>query len=155
MKKEQGFKLHVGTASILLVFITLCLVCFALLTLSSTNADYILSKRLAERTSAYYAAVSSAENFLAETDVLLYELARTSANEEQYLAAVKERCGDTLITKIFEINEMQSLQVSVQSIYPSPEDLKQTKSCFIITHYQVITDESAYEYNENLMQNIP
>lgn len=53
-RKKFGF-VNIGTASLLVVFLTLCLVAFAMLSLSSAKNDYEFSKKFAERTTSYYA----------------------------------------------------------------------------------------------------
>lgn len=58
MKKRSSFNLNIGASSILVIVIILCLVCFAGLSVASANADYQLSKKLSERTTAYYNAAS-------------------------------------------------------------------------------------------------
>lgn len=52
-KRKFGF-VNMGTASLLVVFLTLCLVAFAMLSLSTAKNDYEFSKKLAERSTAYY-----------------------------------------------------------------------------------------------------
>ena len=52
---------HIGTSSILLIFVVLCFVSFAALSLISANADYILTRKVADRTASYYDACNTAE----------------------------------------------------------------------------------------------
>ena len=59
MKHKMKYSMPVGTSSILLIFMTLCLICFATLSLANANADYRLSKKLADHTSAYYQAANN------------------------------------------------------------------------------------------------
>ncbi len=65
-KKGPQIGLNIGASSILVVFIVLCLVTFAVLSLVSANADYKLSKRVADRTTSYYLATSEAQKQLGE-----------------------------------------------------------------------------------------
>ena len=51
--------MNIGSASILLVFVILCLVSFAVLSIVSANADSRLSTRVLERTTAYYDCLQS------------------------------------------------------------------------------------------------
>lgn len=56
MKQEKrtfGF-INFGTSTLLVVFLTLCLTAFAMLSLSAAKSDYEFSKKMAERTTAYY-----------------------------------------------------------------------------------------------------
>lgn len=57
-----------GSSSLLLVFLVLCLVLFAVLTLSSAASDFRFSERLAQRRQEYYAASNQAEEHIAELD---------------------------------------------------------------------------------------
>lgn len=54
MKRNRDFGLSIGAPSIVVIMVILCLVCFAGLSIVSANADLTLSRKLAERTSAYY-----------------------------------------------------------------------------------------------------
>lgn len=63
--KKKQFGMNIGSASILLVFVILCLVSFAVLSIVSANADSRLSTRVLERTTAYYDACNQAEQSLA------------------------------------------------------------------------------------------
>ena len=64
-RRSLEFKIHSGTASILLIFIILCLVSFSLLSVSSANADMKLSRKLADRSTSYYGAVAQEKKFKA------------------------------------------------------------------------------------------
>ena len=54
--KKRQFGMNIGSASILLVFVILCLVSFAVLSIVSANADSRLSTQALERSNAYHAA---------------------------------------------------------------------------------------------------
>lgn len=60
-KRKIGF-VNIGTASLLVVFLTLCLVAFAMLSLSTAKSDYAFSQKQAERTTAYYEGESGLEH---------------------------------------------------------------------------------------------
>ncbi len=85
MKKTAGISL------MLLIFLSLCLITFSLLSLSGATADSKLSQNSAERTTEYYAAVTAANEILAEIDTQLAACLReaeASENpEETYLDA--------------------------------------------------------------------
>lgn len=66
-KQKFGF-VNIGTASLLVVFLTLCLVAFALLSLSTAKSDYEFSQKLAERTTAYYETISESEHLTESED---------------------------------------------------------------------------------------
>ena len=66
MKRNRDFGLSIVAPSIVVIMVILCLVCFAGLSIVSANADLTLSRKLAERTSAYYQACNEAQEDLLE-----------------------------------------------------------------------------------------
>ena len=59
--KKHPPVVNIGSSSLLVIFLVLCLVTFATLSLSSARSDYNISRRLAERKTESYAASSQAE----------------------------------------------------------------------------------------------
>lgn len=93
--------LNIGSSSLLVVFLVLCLVIFAVLTLTSAQSDYRFSQRLADRRTAYYAACNQAEEQIAalSADGTLSHLTEAYAfqvpiDERQALSVVLEPDGD-------------------------------------------------------------
>lgn len=73
MNRKKYPVVHMGTTSILTVFVILCMVTFAALSLltASRNAQY--NDQVRERTDAYYQAVSRAYQEIADIDRTLQE----------------------------------------------------------------------------------
>ena len=65
-KKQHSAPPFVGGTSLLVIFATLCLIIFALLSLSTTRADERLGDAVAQAVSDYYAADCEAEAILAQ-----------------------------------------------------------------------------------------
>lgn len=82
-KKHPSFT-SIGSSSLLVVFLILCLVTFAILSLSSAKSDYSLTERLAKHKSDYYEACAQAETILDSIDQRLEEtwLSETMSLEE-------------------------------------------------------------------------
>lgn len=95
-KKKKHTFLNIGTSSILLVFVLLCLVTFAILSIVNANMDYQLSKKNAEHTSAYYQADQKAKQELAEIDDILYSeyKSQTFSDAESYYTHVIKVLSD-------------------------------------------------------------
>ena len=93
-KKTSRPLLTTGTSTLLLIFVSLCLLIFAVLSFLSARADQNLSRKTAERTSAYYEACNQAEDRLGETDRMLEKLWQETANEKAYFQAVRETFED-------------------------------------------------------------
>ena len=125
--------MNIGSASILLVFVILCLVSFAVLSIVSANADSKLSTRVLERTTAYYTACNQAEQSLAGMDHSLRHIYESSDSEEAYFASVGH--GKSYV---IPISDLQSLQVTIEILYPGTAE----DSFYKITAWQVLnTDE--------------
>lgn len=79
-----------GASSILVIFVLLCLVTFAALSLVSARADWNLSRKAADHTLEYHAASNAAEETLAGADALLADCWRLAKGDESdYLARAR------------------------------------------------------------------
>ena len=130
--KKKQFGMNIGSASILLVFVILCLVSFAVLYIVSANADSKLSSRVLERTTAYYDACNQAEQSLAGIDKILQRIYASSESEEAYFASVGH--GKSYV---IPISDLQSLQVTIEILYPLSAD----DTFYRITAWQVLNTE--------------
>ena len=98
--------ISVGSSSILVIFVVLCLTTFATLSLVSANADYKLTSRVAEETAGYYVADAQAEELLMQIDQgldLSYATAQVYAEYQKPLGqslkdAAAKFFGETLKT---------------------------------------------------------
>ena len=112
-KKKQFFGMNIGSASMLLIFVILCLVSFAALSIVSANADRRLSSKVAERTTAYYEACNSAQESLAGIDKVLKAQYTASADAEEYFAAVGHNKSYAI-----PVSDTQTLLVEIEILYP-------------------------------------
>ena len=143
MSKKREFRVNVGTSSILLIFVVLCLVAFATLSIVSAGADYKLSRKVADRTSAYYEAANQAEKYIASIDKTLQSVYATAENEEAYFTAVG-RSKSYLVP----ISDLQSLSIKLDILYPTTDDAP----FYQLTSWQVITTgELEYENSYNFI----
>lgn len=62
---------NIGASSLLVIFLILCLVTFAILTLTSAKSDADFAAKLAHHKINYYAACNTAESTLDEIDAIL------------------------------------------------------------------------------------
>ncbi len=62
---------NIGASSLLVIFLILCLVTFAILTLTSAKSDADFAEKLAYHKTNYYAACNTAESTLDEIDAVL------------------------------------------------------------------------------------
>ena len=125
--------MNIGSASILLIFVILCLVSFATLSIVSAHADHRLSQKVLDRTSAYYAACNEAERSLAGVDNTLREIYAASENEDVYFETVGHSKS-----YIIPISDLQTLQVTIEILYP----LDDADTFYRITSWNVINTGS-------------
>ena len=78
--KKQAPFVNIGSSLLLVIFLVLCLVTFATLSLSSARSDYSFSSRAAQRRTDYYQACNVAEDALAQVDAILVKAADGSGN---------------------------------------------------------------------------
>ncbi len=76
--KKQAPFVNIGSSLLLVIFLVLCLVTFATLSLSSARSDYSFSSRAAQRRTDYYQACNVAEDALAQIDAILVKAAGSS-----------------------------------------------------------------------------
>lgn len=84
MKNSRRMFLSAGISSVMLVFILLLMITFAVLSLSSSHADLQFARKLADRTSDYYEAETKANARLAEIDEVLIKQYQASSGPEEF-----------------------------------------------------------------------
>ena len=89
-KKTSRPLLTAGTSTLLLIFVSLCLLTFAVLSLLSARADRNLSQKTAERTTAYYEACNQAEDRLGELDEIFEKIWEGTDGEEAYFQEIEK-----------------------------------------------------------------
>ena len=142
--RKRGFGINIGSSSLLMIFVILCLVSFAALSIVSANADRKLSEKVITRTTGYYTACNLAEESLQSLDTVLKEAYSAATTEEEYYDIVgyeKEY--------VIDITDLQYLQVSIDILYPEDE----SGNLYRIRSWQVITyDNLEYDTSLTLLQ---
>lgn len=144
MNRKKTYGISIGSSSILIIIVILCLVSFAGLSVVSANADYKLSKKLADRTTAYYRASSLANEWLAEINHKFSDIYMESSNADSFYQTIKESCPDSLHFSC-AVSDTQVLSVSIDPVYPDAA----TGSFFDITDFSIVT-VSAPELDDSL-----
>mgnify|MGYP001068734622 CR=1 FL=1 len=78
-EKQESTVVNIGSSSLLVIFVVLCLATFAILSLSSAQSDHSFAERLAAHKTEYYKASSKAEVITGEIDRILSETASADA----------------------------------------------------------------------------
>lgn len=121
--KQTGFPgSQIGTSFLLVVFVILCLVVFAALSLSGALRDYEYSKKAAEQTTAYYAADSKAQRILGAVDLaleegLLSEEDLTEAADTPVKITTDDE-GRTMLSYEVPVSDSQALQIELELTVP-------------------------------------
>lgn len=100
-----------GVSLMLLIFLSLCLIVFSLLSLSGAVADETLSKQAAERTTEYYAAVTAANRLLEQIDMQLAAYLQDAESSETSLSADGENDLGDREDQTAEQNETEYLRL--------------------------------------------
>ena len=128
MNKKSTPVINIGSASMLVIFIVLCLVTFATLSLASANGDYNFSKKIAARTTDYYNASNQAAEVLQQIDQILcdtYTNSRGSyfTSASNTLASIDGINADFTLSNptiaySVKINDSQMLNVTLVLTFP-------------------------------------
>jgi len=111
--KQQSTFVNIGSSSLLIIFLVLCLTTFAILSLSSAQSDYNFSKKLADHKTEYYEASSRAEMILGEIDRIL---AKTAVAENTGTDMTPGTGADTsAVTALLDGREIDSIILSCYS----------------------------------------
>ncbi len=138
-RKKEATGVNVGTSSLLLVFVVMCLVSFATLATVSARADEKLNNKVVERNAAYYDACNQAEERVAGIDQTLKTLYESGLTREDYYAQAGEN-----IDFAIPVSDVQTLSISVKVNYPtSAED-----NFYSITKWKLETTGSLIEEEE-------
>lgn len=132
--------INIGSSSLLMIFVILCLVSFAALSIVSANADYKLSARMLERTTAYYEACNQAESNIARIDATLQEVYKSCSSEEEYFSIVGRFKAYAV-----PISDIQTLEVIVDILYPAVPG----EPLYSIRSWQAVTT-GELEYEDTL-----
>ena len=141
MRKEAHFSINIGLPSILLIFVTLCLVSFGILSLVSANSDLKLSQKVLARSTNYYETCNEAEEMLAEVHRKLFEAYLSCDSEEIYFHKIEP----IPTSYSYTISELQELHISLRFVYP----VNANTSFYEIEAWQIVSAENL-EYDESL-----
>lgn len=144
MSKRKYPTINIGSSSMLVVFIILCLVTFSVLSVASANNDRKYSEKIADRTTAYYEASNKAEELLSQIDDKLKQV--YEQYNAEYLSQVPNALTsiDGIDTSDFPsvsfsvpINDTQTLSVSL--LIQIPE--KEGDTFYTVTSWKEISTE--------------
>lgn len=113
--KQQAPLIHIGASSLLVVFLVLCLVIFAALSLTSAQNDASYSQRMANRRTTFYTACNQAEQLLDEIDSRL-----EAQGPEADLSDLGVTAEDGLLNFSVPLNDAQAIAVVLELTADGP-----------------------------------
>lgn len=160
--KDQGSPfLTIGFSSLLVIFLILCMVIFAVLALSDARNNLQLSEHMLEKKEAYFEAVNTSEKVIAEIDQILIQCGKENSTsyldevEKQIAGASFENCSTTFSKNgneaiiCFEIKYGEDTQLEVALAIPNNPTAEDSR--YQISRFQTInthnwTPESSKEF---------
>ena len=141
--KKNNFPItNIGSVTLMMIFIVLCMVSFAALSLSTAASDYRAAEKSAKHVKEYYKASNKAEETLVSIADTLEAAYQTSDSEGTYLEKVRavytegattlaDSDNGLVISYSVDLNKKQALAVSVLVQYGDP--------LYKITSWQVVS----------------
>ena len=93
-KQESGFKANIGSSSLILIFIVMCLVTFGMLSLTSAKSDLSLANRNADAVTEYYRADTEGEAFYRMVAGEVKTACANASGHEERLALLEKALGE-------------------------------------------------------------
>ncbi len=147
MKNTTG--LSIGTSSIFVIFILLCLITFAALGLSTTVTSYRLSQSTANHVTAFYNADSSANRQLAKIDsILISNNDYALVIEQNQLGTITYKDNQTLLTFTVPIDDNEHLQVQLL-LFPSNDTRYSIVEWKKINTFDWVPDDNIPVFKQN------
>lgn len=104
---------YIGASSLLVIFLILCLVTFAILTLTSAKSDADFAEKLAHHKMNYYAACNTAESTLDKIDAVLADAWQLSDTDTAAVFTEIE-------TQLTALDSREQLQLSMDFTQSEP-----------------------------------
>lgn len=147
-KQEIGYRANIGTPTLILIFMILCLVTFGMLSLSTAKSEWNLAQRNADSITEYYRADKEGEAF--------YQLVLQEVNHAQKEDGDSQTVKNTLSRELGDYYDSQTGTISTQipmkrsqSLAIKLNVLPDQKGKILISQWKVIQTEE-YEIDDSL-----
>lgn len=125
MKKQNKVTMNIGIISFLTVFVILCLVTFAVLSLVSAKTNVNLSRKSIDHKTEYYELCNQGEAYLKKIDEQLYKNYVQVHSQKKYFSRIDTLSDidsnikiDNQTVSIDIINNKQRLHIEIEVLYP-------------------------------------
>ena len=144
MKQKGSFRISIGTSSIVMIFVVLCLTVFAVLSFISADADFRLTERTADSTGYYYKADAEMQAAIAKVDALLKKGVPNSAFTSESLGVQLSRLSAGTLQLTVPVDQNRQLQAVLT--VPGENGTR-----FSVTRYQVVVTRPWEEPDPDLL----
>lgn len=105
-KQEIGYRANIGTPTLILIFMILCLVTFGMLSLSTAKSEWNLAQRNADSVTEYYRADKEGEAF--------YQMVRQAVDHAQKEDVDLQAFQNTLLKELGDYYDSETGTISTQ-----------------------------------------
>lgn len=116
-KRKIPSFINMGTSLLLVVFIVICMVMFAVLSISTAKSNLSMSEASAERSTEYYAASNIAEELVRDLYTDMQNGHEISAAMYPELTSVSSENEETIVEFSVPVHERQVLEVTIRLNY--------------------------------------
>lgn len=143
-KQESGFKANIGSSSLILIFIVMCLVTFGMLSLTSAKSDLSLANRNADAVTEYYRADTEGEAFYRMVAGEVKTACANASGHEERLALLEKALGEyyrggAAVTEV-AMERAQALHIELEPDLEGEGSVRVTKWNVIQTEDYEIDD---------------
>lgn len=128
MKKDKKFTMNIGIISFVMIFIILCMITFAILSLASAKSNNESNLKSVLHKEEYYQLSNQGEDVLQKIDDFLYQKYLSSTSKEEYFNYLNDiKILDSTISieeHIIRFNcssKLQKLYVEIEILYPGKQ----------------------------------
>lgn len=147
-KQKNGYRVSIGSPTLILLFIIMCLVTFGMLSLSTAKSEWNLAERNALAVTEYYRADSEGEAFYRMVSEKAAEVCEQSSDPEERRQLLTQelgeyyRPGQGFVTKEIAMERSQALYIE---LIPRLEE----NGKLMISQWKVIQTED-YEIDDSM-----
>ena len=147
-KQENGYKANLGSPSLILIFIVMCLITFGMLSLSTAKSEHNLAERNASAVTEYYRADGEGEAFYQMVLIKAAKVREMSQDPQEWKRLLSQEFGDAhepdrgTVTVNIPMERSQALNIELVFPPEGKEDIQ-------ISKWKVIQTED-YEIDHSM-----
>ncbi len=153
MKRKSFPAINIGTVTLMMIFIILCMITLAALSLSSTIREAGLKTKTANHLTEYYTASNRAEELLAQADAACALAFDNSNGRKEYFSLLEEQlAADTFkilreensfhISYRVPVNDAQELDVLIDILPPQQGKELSGEAFYRILSWKVVSTDT-------------